>query len=121
MSVFFIVVILLGVFFAMGYIVGRNSSPVTGPDVATRRSEPKSVTADVPASTRETANPVAAQGDRFTAGPRDSARASRPCRDCTREAVPARRELRPAGIRENLPAAFGDRPRRGRNHGRAAA
>ena len=30
-SVFFIVVILLGVFFAMGYIVGRNSSPVGAP------------------------------------------------------------------------------------------
>ncbi|HEY2845984.1 MAG TPA: hypothetical protein VGJ09_20145 [Bryobacteraceae bacterium] len=41
MSVFFIVVILLGVFFAMGYIVGRNSPPVTGPDVATRRPESK--------------------------------------------------------------------------------
>ena len=34
MSVFFIVVILLGVFFAMGYIVGRNSSPVGAPEVA---------------------------------------------------------------------------------------
>lgn len=29
LSVFFIVVILLGVFFTMGYIVGRNSSPIT--------------------------------------------------------------------------------------------
>lgn len=29
LSVFFIVVILLGVFFTMGYIVGRNSSPVS--------------------------------------------------------------------------------------------
>ena len=29
LSVFFIVVILLGVFFTMGYIVGRNSSPLT--------------------------------------------------------------------------------------------
>ena len=28
LSVFFIVVILLGVFFTMGYIVGRNSSPL---------------------------------------------------------------------------------------------
>jgi hypothetical protein len=28
MSVFFIVLILLGVFFALGYIVGRNASPV---------------------------------------------------------------------------------------------
>ena len=29
-SVFLIVVILLGVFFSMGYIVGRNSSPTEG-------------------------------------------------------------------------------------------
>jgi cell division septation protein DedD len=29
LSVFFVVIILLGVFFTMGYIVGRNSSPVT--------------------------------------------------------------------------------------------
>jgi cell division septation protein DedD len=29
LSVFFIVVVLLGVFFTMGYIVGRNSTPVT--------------------------------------------------------------------------------------------
>ena len=35
LSVFFIVVVLLGVFFTMGYIVGRNSSPIDG----TRRSE----------------------------------------------------------------------------------
>ncbi|MDP9115589.1 MAG: hypothetical protein M3O20_18170, partial [Acidobacteriota bacterium] len=33
LSVFFIVVILLGVFFTMGYIVGRNSGTVTA-DVA---------------------------------------------------------------------------------------
>jgi len=64
MSVFFIVVILLGVFFAMGYIVGRNSSPVTTPDVASRRPEPKTVTSDVPSSgrdvPRDTAAPAAA-------------------------------------------------------------
>ena len=41
MSVFFIVVILLGVFFAMGYIVGRNSSPVGAPEVASHRSDTK--------------------------------------------------------------------------------
>lgn len=33
LSVFFIVVIMLGVFFTMGYIVGRNATPVT-PEVA---------------------------------------------------------------------------------------
>ena len=32
LSVFFIVVILLGVFFTMGYIVGRNSAPVIATD-----------------------------------------------------------------------------------------
>jgi cell division protein FtsN len=39
LSVFFIVVILLGVFFTMGYIVGRNSAPVAV-DTAARKSEP---------------------------------------------------------------------------------
>ena len=54
MSVFFIVVILLGVFFAMGYIVGRNSSPVGAPDVASHRPDAKPVDADTSAPTRET-------------------------------------------------------------------
>jgi cell division septation protein DedD len=56
MSVFFIVVILLGVFFAMGYIVGRNASPVGAPEVAARQPETKP--ADTPPSTRETTTPV---------------------------------------------------------------
>ena len=34
LSVFFIVVVLLGVFFTMGYIVGRNSTPVGATEVA---------------------------------------------------------------------------------------
>jgi hypothetical protein len=54
MSVFFIVVILLGLFFAMGYIVGRNSSPVGGPEVASRRPETKSADTDTPSSAHET-------------------------------------------------------------------
>lgn len=37
LSVFFIVVVLLGVFFTMGYIVGRNMSPAAGPQVASGR------------------------------------------------------------------------------------
>jgi cell division septation protein DedD len=40
LSVFFIVVILLGVFFTMGYIVGRNSGPV---DAASRQAPPTDV------------------------------------------------------------------------------
>ena len=40
LSVFFIVVILLGVFFTMGYIVGRNSAPVIATD-SPRKSDSK--------------------------------------------------------------------------------
>ncbi len=36
LSVFFIVVVLLGVFFTMGYIVGRNSGPAVS-DIASAK------------------------------------------------------------------------------------
>src|SRR5579862_6192193 len=41
LSVFFIVVVLLGVFFTMGYIVGRNSGPMGGTEVVAARKDPK--------------------------------------------------------------------------------
>jgi len=45
--VFFIVVILLGVFFTMGYIVGRNSAPLNATDVASaHKPEDKPVMVD---------------------------------------------------------------------------
>lgn len=47
LSVFFIVVILLGVFFTMGYIVGRNSAPVGASDVVAHK-EAKPVVVDSP-------------------------------------------------------------------------
>jgi hypothetical protein len=73
MSVFFIVVILLGVFFAMGYIVGRNSSPVTTPEVASHRTDPKP-TPDVAPSARETPRATATPADvpREAAAPKDN-------------------------------------------------
>lgn len=37
LSVFFIVVVLLGVFFVMGYILGKNSSPTTTTEVTSAR------------------------------------------------------------------------------------
>jgi hypothetical protein len=69
MSVFFIVVILLGVFFAMGYIVGRNSSPVTGPDVATRRPESKALVETPPPQPREDPAPEAPKATASQQGP----------------------------------------------------
>src|SRR6185437_5685962 len=50
LSVFFIVVILLGVFFTMGYIVGRNSSPLAAAETAPpRKAEQKPLIVDSPA------------------------------------------------------------------------
>jgi cell division septation protein DedD len=40
LSVFFIVVVLLGVFFTMGYIVGRNSGPAPSTEIASAHREP---------------------------------------------------------------------------------
>jgi len=37
LSVFFIVIVLLGVFFTMGYIVGRSSTPVGAQEIASAR------------------------------------------------------------------------------------
>ena len=49
LSVFFIVVILLGVFFTMGYIVGRNSGSGGSLEAGTRRGvEPKPTIVDSP-------------------------------------------------------------------------
>ena len=45
LSVFFIVVVLLGVFFTMGYIVGRNSGPATEV-AAVRKPESKPIVVD---------------------------------------------------------------------------
>jgi cell division protein FtsN len=53
LSVLFIVVVLLGIFFAMGYVVGRNSTPVD----AARKSEPY-VRTDAPSAMPERRAPV---------------------------------------------------------------
>jgi outer membrane biosynthesis protein TonB len=67
LSVFFIVVVLLGVFFTMGYIVGRNSGPPQV-DIAAARKPDKPVTVEsttpaetaAPAATTPTPAPSAA-------------------------------------------------------------
>lgn len=49
LSVFFIVVVLLGVFFTMGYIVGRNSGPAQVDVASARKPEQKPLVVDSPA------------------------------------------------------------------------
>jgi cell division septation protein DedD len=97
MSVFFIVVILLGVFFAMGYIVGRNSSPVTAGESASRLSETKPVTAEAPSSTPETAAPTAAAAPTETASQiPETASQQGPATEPTAAAAPAKASSRAA-------------------------
>ena len=55
LSVFFIVVILLGVFFTMGYIVGRNSAPVTSDASSSTKPDAKPPVPDTPARPIDTA------------------------------------------------------------------
>ena len=51
LSMFFVIVILLGVFFVMGYIVGRNSTPITTAETTTRKTEAPPVVVNSPSST----------------------------------------------------------------------
>ena len=60
LSVFFIVVVLLGVFFTMGYIVGRNSGPAPVDVATTRKPEPKPIVVDSSAPPQDTPTPVSA-------------------------------------------------------------
>jgi cell division septation protein DedD len=113
MSVFFIVVILLGVFFAMGYIVGRNSSPVTTPEVASRRPDPKAVTADVPASTRETASPAPSETPKETPSqPKETASQQGPATQPT----PAAPAPAPAPAKASSRVATSGQPESGKTY-----
>jgi cell division septation protein DedD len=53
LSVFFIVVVLLGVFFTMGYIVGRNSGPLAPAEVVATRKESKPIVIESPVPAAE--------------------------------------------------------------------
>jgi DNA polymerase III gamma/tau subunit len=60
LSVFFIVVVLLGVFFTMGYIVGRNSGPAAVDVAAAHKVETKPTVVDSPAADNPTPTPTPA-------------------------------------------------------------
>ena len=71
LSVFFIVVVLLGVFFTMGYIVGRNSGPAAV-DVATvRKPESKPIVVDSSAA-QDTPAPTSAPAPTSTQPQREA-------------------------------------------------
>lgn len=57
LSVFFIVVVLLGVFFVMGYILGKNANPTPGMEVASVRPPNGSASAAAPIEVDRTSKP----------------------------------------------------------------
>ena len=113
MSVFFIVVILLGVFFAMGYIVGRNSSPVGTPEVASRTSETKPVDADTSSSTkRETARETA----RDATPPADAPKETAPQQGPATKPAPAPEPVAAAPVKTPSRSATSSEPQAGRTY-----
>src|SRR5580698_3922137 len=88
LSVFFIVVILLGVFFTMGYIVGRNSGPAPV-DVASHKPESKPMVVDSPAPPQESAAAIPT-----TPAPDSSAPTT------TKQQQPVPEEVKPEPVKE---------------------
>jgi outer membrane biosynthesis protein TonB len=94
LSVFFIVVILLGVFFTMGYIVGRNPSQV---DVASHKPEPKPMVVESPAPPQETPAPVSSP-------PVETPARTRPQQQPAEEAKVEPKPEQPAAVKKEAPA-----------------
>jgi cell division protein FtsN len=71
LSVFFIVVVLLGVFFTMGYIVGRNSAPVGAAETASSRhgGDGRPIVLDPPSSSVGQAAPPPSGAETTTPTP----------------------------------------------------
>jgi hypothetical protein len=112
MSVFFIVVILLGVFFAMGYIVGRNAAPVGAPEVASRRLDPKLGDADSPSPAREITKAAPADVPKETdSQPRETASQQGPA---TKPAPPSEPAPAPAPVKTASREATSSEPQSGR-------
>ena len=90
LSVFFIVVILLGVFFTMGYIVGRNSAPLVADASPAPKGDGKPLVSDSPTP------PAAAAAE--TAAPAETA-PQRPVATEPQKADPEPEPAKPAPVR----------------------
>ncbi len=115
LSVFFIVVVLLGVFFTMGYIVGRSSAPVTGPEVtSTRKQEAKPLVVD--SASKDTGQAATAQP---VAGPVETASQQAPSTAQQRppESVKERKpEPKREPVMAEKPAPPSDQPATGQTY-----
>ena len=124
LSVFFIVVILLGVFFTMGYIVGRNSTPAAGEIASTRRADTPPLVVDGPA---RSADPAVSQA---SAPPTETAPQQPATTEVQRVAAPETARAAPLRVepvraesakREPVKAAASDQPSAGQAYLQLAA
>lgn len=101
LSVFFIVVILLGVFFTMGYIVGRNSGPVAAETTPVPSVDARLAAVEAPASTSAPAPVPSTPTETAPQQPAPAAPAAE------REPEPLRREPKaePSTVTGSHPAA----------------
>ena len=78
LGVFFIVIVLLAVFFTMGYIVGRNSAPLISADNSTRGGDSKPLVVDSPPPKQEPAPEAAAPAVKQPETPAPAAKKEKP-------------------------------------------
>ncbi len=93
LSVFFIVVVLLGVFFVMGYILGKNSSPAT-PEVASARKATDTSPAPSPIIIDKSASKSSAAGEPVVEKPVPAAKE----KPVEKAPEPKKAELKPAPV-----------------------
>jgi len=111
LSVFFIVVILLGVFFTMGYIVGRNSGTLTADVAATPAPDGKPPVAEPPAA--KTPEPAPAPAAPTETAPQQPAKEA--------EAEPAPERPKPEKVKAEPVRAGGSHPTAGQTYLQLAA
>ena len=116
LSVFFIVVVLLGVFFTMGYIVGRNSPLATAEATPVEKKESKPMMVDSAASRESASAKETASKDapvQETAPPAPTATAPQQPGESKPVAQMAKREppaSKPEPVKEPLKSSVADRP-----------
>jgi cell division septation protein DedD len=115
-SVFLIVVILLGVFFSMGYIVGRNSSPTGGATTASAKvpvepsDSPPPASAAAPPEKAPAPEPKASAPDRVTTHAEQPAEAPPPVKPAPVTPAKEKRSPSPPPARSSERAAVTGEP-----------
>lgn len=114
-SVFLIVVILLAVFFSMGYIVGRNSAPASAVETArnNKASAPEIAQKDNPNPAAPSPEPASSRAPEATSGPPVSTHPEEPAPPAPAKATAPARAAKdtkpsPAPPAERVPAAAGE-------------